>query len=107
MQVVLFEPCCSAVAHAKLWTGTSTTAFPAGEYSAERLKELRKNAAPRPSEPAGGVFKLSGSFKPAGAPAAEASFAAAAVVQVLVHFGPNLGQSEESGHLLGPWCASK
>jgi len=56
----------------------------AGEYSAERLKELKKNtlryAAPRPSEPAAaGVFKLSGSFKPAGAPAA----AAAAVTAVL------------------------
>lgn len=49
-------------------------AVDAGEYSAERLKELKKNtqryAAPRPSEPAAGVFKLSGSFKPAGAPAA-------------------------------------
>jgi len=56
----------------------------AGEYSAERLKELKKNtlryAAPRPSEPAAaGVFKLSGSFKPAGAPAV----AAAAVAAVL------------------------
>lgn len=68
----------------------SVACLGAGEYSAERLKELKKNTmrytAPRPSEPAGGVFKLSGSFKPAGAPAVEASFAAAAVVQVLVHF---------------------
>ncbi|KAK9839474.1 hypothetical protein WJX81_004262 [Elliptochloris bilobata] len=53
----------------------------AGEYSAERLKELKKNTlryvAPQPSEPVAGVFKLSGSFKPAGTTAAAVAVAVA------------------------------
>ena len=95
-QHVLFRPCCAGCGLCQaLLLARPPTRFPgAGEYSAERLKELKKNtmryAAPRPSEPAGGVFKLSGSFKPAGAPAAGASFAATAVLQVLVYSGLQL-----------------
>ena len=61
------------------WPNLSLLMVCAGEYSAERLQQLRANAGhytgPRapmstvdaqPEESNGGGFKLSGSFKPAG-----------------------------------------
>ncbi len=84
-------------------TQICTHAFSAGEYSAERMKELQKNTVqlpggpPAPEEEASapsGAFKLSGSFKPAGAfsqvvkPAHACSLKPGALVSLDSHLTP-------------------
>jgi hypothetical protein len=63
-------PCCAPGAHAH----PPPPGAPAGEYSAERLRELQKNTLRLPADkkpppaPLSEGLKLSGSFKPAGKP---------------------------------------
>ncbi|GAB4819481.1 hypothetical protein N2152v2_006527 [Parachlorella kessleri] len=91
----------------------------AGEYTADRLKELQKNAlrAPSTTRPAerpvpgqsrggggGGGFKLSGSFKPAGAPKDsrfEYDVRATAVVQPPAAADSQRQQQQQQGRSLG------